>query len=386
MKILYHHRIASKDGQYVHVEEIINALKRQGHDVILVAPDVAQHSDFGSDGGWMSTLRSALPQFIAELLEFGYAFLAFFKLCIAIKKHRPDAMYERYNLFLPAGIWAKSLFRLPFVLEVNSPLYKERKKYGGLALGWLAKWSEHYTWRHADHVLPVTQVLANYIKQAGVPDERITVIPNGIDPSRFGTSVQQPREQRFLDKTVVGFVGFCREWHHLDKVLDLIAAQHNPNLMLLIIGDGPVINDLKSQALKLGMAENFYSTGLVERDQMPYWLAQIDIALQPAVTPWASPLKLLEYMASGKAIIAPNTPNIGELLEDGQNGLLFDEKTQNITLLQCVERLIQDPELTERLGKAARKTVVQRELTWDSNTTTITHLLSAQGARSSYVQ
>ena len=50
MKILYHHRIASKDGQYVHVESIINEFKKQGHDVVIVAPGVAENSDFGSDG------------------------------------------------------------------------------------------------------------------------------------------------------------------------------------------------------------------------------------------------------------------------------------------------------------------------------------------------
>ena len=62
MKILYHHRIASKDGQYVHVEEIIKAMRELGHDVIIVAPDVAEQSDFGSDGGWVDLLKAKLPK------------------------------------------------------------------------------------------------------------------------------------------------------------------------------------------------------------------------------------------------------------------------------------------------------------------------------------
>lgn len=386
MKILYHHRIASKDGQYVHVEEIINALTRQGHEVILVAPQIAQTADFGSDGGWMSKLRAMLPKGLSELMEFGYAFLAFFKLCMAIKRHQPDAIYERYNLFLPAGIWAKTLFRLPLVLEVNSPLYDERKKYGGIALEKFAKWTEYYAWRHADHVLPVTEVLAHYIEQAGVPRERITVVPNGIDPTRFGTHSPILRDAKFANKRVIGFVGFCREWHHLDQVLDLIAQQNNPDLMLLIIGDGPVIEALKQQAKQLNMEDNFHSTGLVERDEMPYWLAQFDIALQPAVTPWASPLKVLEYMVSGKAIIAPNTPNIRELLTDQHNALLFDDQCTEASLLACLETLIQSPQLMQQLGNAAQKTIEQRQLTWDSNAATIVHLLAAHAGKSSYAQ
>ena len=58
---------------------------------------------------------------------------------------------------------------------------------------------------------------------------------------------------------------------------------------------------------------------------MPSWLKSIDIALQPAVVPYASPLKLIEYLATGKSIIAPAQDNIKELLEDGENALLFDE-------------------------------------------------------------
>ena len=77
-----------------------------------------------------------------------------------------------------------------------------------------------------------------------------------------------------------------------------------------------MIGDLKAQAKALGFEAQFESTGLVPREQMPHWLDQIDIALQPAVTPWASPLKMIEYMAKGLAIVAPNSENIQELLKD----------------------------------------------------------------------
>ncbi len=180
MKILYHHRVASRDGQFVHIEAIISALRQQGHEVIIVAPPtIADATEFGDDGGWMSRLRHALPGFISELLEFGYSFYDFIKLCLAIRKHRPEAIYERYNLFLPSGVWAKQLFKLPLILEVNSPLYKERAAYGGISLSMLAKWSELYAWRNADHILPVTHVLAGYLYRAGVKQNNVTVIANG---------------------------------------------------------------------------------------------------------------------------------------------------------------------------------------------------------------
>ncbi|MCH2057592.1 MAG: glycosyltransferase family 4 protein [Thalassotalea sp.] len=365
MRVLYHHRIASKDGQYVHVEEIIKAMRELGHEVIVVGPAVAENSDFGSDSGWVDILKARLPQWFYEILEFSYSFYAFFKLTRAIIKHKPDAIYERCNLFLPAGIWAKKLFKLPLQLEVNSPLYLERKKYSGIALDKLAKWSEIYAWRNADRVLPVTEVLATYIRKEGVEERKIRIIPNGVDTRVFKPKQPTNRLARFQDKLVVGFVGFCREWHQLDEVLNLLAKSQRRDLVFLVVGDGPVIGDLKAQAKALGFEAQFESTGLVPRDQMPHWLDQIDIALQPAVTPWASPLKMIEYLAKGHAIVAPDSANILELLSE-ENSRLFKEGDMQGMISQ-IECLIDDESLREKLEKEALATIDHLQLSWQGN-------------------
>ncbi|MEX3074538.1 glycosyltransferase family 4 protein [Vibrio alginolyticus] len=375
MKILYHHRIASKDGQYVHVEEIINALENLGHEVIVVGPKVAEDSEFGSDGGWVSKIRKSLPTFCSELLEFSYSFYVFVKLLFVAIKVQPDAIYERYNLFLPSGIWVKKLLRLKLILEVNSPLYDERSQYGGITLKSLARWTEHYAWRNADHVCPVTHVLAGYISAAGVPTDRITVIPNGIDPKKFYPSEQNARDKKYQEKLIIGFVGFCREWHQLDKLLNLIAESNNKELMLLIVGDGPAAEPLIQQAKQLGLEERFQVTGLIARNDMPHWLDQMDIALQPAVTPWASPLKLIEYLAKGKAIVAPDTDNIRELLCDNRNALLYDmDKPDEI--LDCVKRILENDQLRVQLQREAIRTVEDKKLTWNNNAKRIVHIFS----------
>lgn len=374
MKILYHHRIASKDGQYVHIEEIINALRSLHHDVIVVAPELTKNAEFGNDGGWVSKLRANLPKQITELLEFFYSFIVFYKLCKAIIKHKPDMIYERYNLFLPAGIWAKKIFKLKLLLEVNSPLYYERNCYGGIALHRLAKWSEKYTWLNADHVLPVTEVLAGYIRKAGVSPTKITVLHNGIDVEHFYPASIDSRDLRFSNKLVIGFVGFCREWHKLDEVLDMIANENNPNLILLVVGDGPVINDLKAQAAMLNISDKLHTTGLVSRKDMPYWLDQIDVAIQPAVTPWCSPLKLIEYLGKGKAIVAPDSENIKELLEDKDNALLFDN-TDTLDMIVKIQTIIKDEKLRSHIQERAFETIKERNLTWKQNAKAICDII-----------
>ncbi|MDO6705895.1 glycosyltransferase family 4 protein [Photobacterium sp. 1_MG-2023] len=376
MKILYHHRVASKDGQFVHIDAIIHELKQLGHEVILVAPKISEKADFGADGGWVSKIRRLLPGFLCELLEFGYSAYDFIRLCHAIIRHRPDVIYERYNLLFISGILAKYMFRLPLSLEVNAPLYHERQSYGGIHLDWLARWSELFVWRNADHVLPVSHVLATDLHNAGVPDARISVIPNGVDTTQFYPDAATKRPE-FANHLIVGFAGFCREWHQLDQVLSLIVNANQqrppeqPPILFLIIGDGPVLEDLQQQAQSLHATDQIILAGLASRENMADWLSQIDIALQPAVTPWCSPLKLLEYLATGKAIVAPDSENIRELLTNDENALLFQEGNLN-EMLSKIEQLITDTSLRQRLSQNAAATIKDRHLTWQANAEKIT--------------
>ena len=374
MKILYHHRIASKDGQYVHIEEIIKAMKKQDHKIFMVAPSMGEEQDFGGDGGLVSLLKSKLPRWLYETIEFAYSFWALAKLSIAIIKHKPDVIYERYNLLNPSGIWAKKLFRLPLLLEINAPLLEERSKYDGLSLHRLARWSQEYTWRNADYVLPVTNVLAQHQRDIGIPEERIRVIPNGINKSEFiDKHPPNPLKIDVSDKIVVGFVGFCRDWHGLDKIVQLLAQPGNENLFFLLVGDGPAVAGIQKIAKESGIKEQLYVTGLVKREDMPAWLGPIDIALQPAVVDYASPLKMLEYMATGKAIVAPRQANIGELLTDRVNALLFDPNDQQ-TFVDACDKFIHDKTLREKLAAAAKETIYTRDLTWDGNAKVIVDL------------
>lgn len=376
MKILYHHRIRSKDGQYVHIEELTAALKRLGHEIVLIGPAAVEREQFGSDAGVVAWLKRYLPRVVYELLELAYALLDYRRLARAVRMHKPDCLYERYNLYLPSGVWARRRFGLPMLLEVNAPLYMERRKYDGISLDRLARWSERYTWRGADAVLPVTEVLAGEVRQAGIPEGRITVVPNGIDKERFSHAPSLEAAKAALglqNRLVLGFVGFMRDWHGLDRVIDLIAADTAGVRYLLLVGDGPARLSLERRAHELGVTARVRFTGIVERDRIADYIAAFDIALQPEVVAYASPLKLFEYLALGRAIVAPATPNIMEILTHEENALLFSPKASG-DFTGAVERLCQDRPLRMRLAEAARETIERRGLTWDNNARRVTEL------------
>jgi glycosyltransferase involved in cell wall biosynthesis len=378
MRILYHHRTASKDGQAVHIEEMVHALRERGHEVRVVAPAPARDEGMGGTVGWVQRLRQALPKAVYELLELGYSVVAYRRLARAAQEFQPDVIYERYNLFLLAAALLRRRTGIPLLLEVNAPLVDERLRFGGLGLPRLAAWAETLAWRSADAVLPVTAVLGERVCSRGVDRARIHVIPNGINEAHFQQAPTPAEAKRRLgwgdDELVLGFTGFVRDWHGVDTVVRWLASPAAPaQARLLMVGDGPARAELEALARELSLGDRVRFTGVVDRGAVPALVAAFDIALQPAVVAYASPLKLFEYLALGKAIVAPRRPNLLEVLDDGDNALLFDQDRPG-ALEQALQRLCADAALRERLAAGARATIGRRRLTWDGNAQRVTVL------------
>jgi glycosyltransferase involved in cell wall biosynthesis len=364
MKILYHHRIASKDGQFVHVEELTNAFIEQGHELRFVAPSLNENSDFGHDGGFVTKLKKLLPRSLYELLELSYSLWIFIKLVIAIKQFKPEFIYERYNLYQPAGIWASKLFNIPLILEVNAPLVYERKTYSGLSLVKFAKWIENYTWKNATHTLPVTDVLADHLRKVGVKEENITVIHNGVNQVFIDEMLAKPIDDN-KKEIVIGFTGFIHPWHGMDKAIRAIAEHKNLPLKLICVGDGNILPELKALAKELEIADKIEFAGLVTRDKVLDYVEQFDIALQPDVTAYASPLKMFEYMAVGSVISAPDCPNIREILSD-ETALFFEKGNQTSFIKQLVSA-IENIDNMKTVRLSVKESVYNKCFIWQEN-------------------
>lgn len=246
-------------------------------------------------------------------------------------------------------------------LEVNSPLAEERARFGGLRLHWLAAALERWTWRSASRVLPVTRVLGDMLVAGGVAPDRVRVVPNGIVLDRF------PERGPPEAGVTLGFVGFVRAWHGLDTVIDALAREPEAaSLRLVVVGDGPARAELEAQAERLGVADRVRFTGLVAQDRVADHVLGFDIALQPAVTAYASPLKIFDYMAAGCAIVAPDQPNIREVLTDERTALLFDPAVAT-GQWDAISRLLREPDLRSALGRNARARLIEADHTWAGN-------------------
>lgn len=369
MRFLYHHRIRSRDGQFVHVDEIVGALRRQGHEIIVVGPEIVDNATDYIGAGWVARFKKKAPAALYELVEFAYSFYDLFRLSLAIRRHRPDVIYERYNLFFLSGVWVKRWFRLPLLMEVNAPLARERAEYGGLSLQRFANWAEGYAWCNADRVFPVTHVLGRTLEEKGVSPDRIEVVTNGVRTEIFSGALK-----RHVDDSAdaggnvitVGFVGYLRGWHRLDRVISLLARKRNIHTRFVVVGDGPARAELEAQASESGVADRVRFVGVKGHDDLPQYVSCFDIALQPSVVDYASPLKLQEYMAMGCAIVAPDKENIREVLIDGENAILFDPADDD-SFEEAVQRLCSDDDLRSNTGQRAAQTILDKGLTWDRN-------------------
>ena len=377
-RILYHHRTQALDGQRVHIHEIQRALRAMGHEVVEVAPlpaTEAAGSDASRSGArrLIESVAERTPAGLYELAELAYNIPAYLRLAAEIRRSRPDFIYERYSLNTVAGVWASRRYGIPLLLEVNSPLADEKRRHGRLAFHNVARRIERYVVTQATRTLAVTGVLQRRLVAAtNIPDHHVLVVQNGVDPERFAAAERRRNEIRFRlgvgREVVVGAVGFFRDWHGIDRLVEAIHAERrlSRGVRLLLVGDGPALPGVRERARELGMADRVIFAGSVPHDEVPGLVAAMDVVMIPYVVDYASPLKLFEYMAAGKAIVAPQQLNVEEVLTHDIDALLF-APGDNAALRSALVQVVCGPELRGRLGRAARQTIDRRDFTWSGN-------------------
>jgi glycosyltransferase involved in cell wall biosynthesis len=284
--------------------------------------------------------------------------------------------YERYAFFSLAGVGLAKLFGLPVILEVNEVTGIERARKQILVA--LSSWFEKAIFCCADRVVTVSTFLRNQALARGAHPDRVCTIPNGIDPRRFtvqggGASIR--RQYGFEGKTVVGFVGWFDEWDRLDVLIEAVkqvSALH-PDVRLMLVGDGPVMDRIQKQASSPAANGCVILTGPVDRALVPAYMEAMDICVLPNSNPYGSPMVLIEFMAMGRAVIAPDLLPIRDVIQDGVNGCIV-QRASVAALREEISRLVADPDLRDRLGQAARRDVLTHR-TWSTAARRVTALV-----------
>ncbi len=385
LRILYHFRSRGTGAEAVHIAGIAGAFQRMGHEVLFESPTGANpletrgQSPFKSGrAGWISRLVDLCPGVLFELLEVAYNAVAARRIQHGFGEKKVDLFYERHAFFLWRTSVTARRHGVPMILEVNELVGDERIRAQPVLSG-LARWSDRIAFRNATLIAVVSPHLKRRIVAMGVPEEKIVIVPNAVDEPEYASSADgiQVRRQRGLeaDAILIGFVGWFVAWHQLDRLIECFAAvaKEFSTARLILVGDGELEASLRALSASLGIGDRVLFVGTVPHREIPELLAAMDVCVVPQSNPYRSPIKLFEYMATGKAVVAPRTEPIEMVARDGEHAVLFDPDCAD-DLTGALRRMLGDAPLREQLGRAAREHVLHHH-TWQRNAELMLDLL-----------
>jgi glycosyltransferase involved in cell wall biosynthesis len=387
----------------LHIYHTMRGLQRAGHDVTLLALQDRQvlctndlqifkidkrlASCYGQLGLSGTTLFKHFESGIRRLQAiFHFPYFALFdsyRLAEAsdINLKGYDILHERFNLLALGGAWASKKLGIPLVLEVNADLLEQRKFKGSPERGLrrlFAIWVTRFCFKTAVKIICISTDLKDHLhRQWNIEAHKLAVLPIAADVEAFKPNHNAERVKASLGLTtepVVIWVGGFFPWHDLDLLLESFyqVLQKQPRAKLVLVGDGQTRPVVAKKIMRLGLGHAVIMPGAIAHTSVPEMVSIAEVAVVPAAPVPANrggtgtPLKLLEYMAAGKAIVATALNQAAEVIQDGQNGLLVEAGNVN-GFAEAVLTLLNDPVKRDRLGQNARQHVVQK-YSWEEYT------------------
>jgi glycosyltransferase involved in cell wall biosynthesis len=392
LKILYHHRTQGKGAEGVHIREIIKAFRELGHVVFIVSPpgvDVERVNELVGRRdkkekrmalcNFWRIISRYTPQIIFEFMEIIYNFIAIRNISNIIRRENIELIYERNAFFCLAGTLSAKKFNIPIIIEVNEVSGIERIRDQILVS--VAQKIERDNLKNASAVIVVSEFLKKHIVSKGIDANNVHVLPNAVDDRTFDPNKIDCKYvvENFglQDVVVVGFIGGLVKWHNFEFLLQSfkeVLSITSHKIKLLIVGDGPLKNDLQILVGQLDLQDMVIFSGKVPHNEIPAFIKSMDICVVPHSNEYRSPIKMFEYMAMAKPVVAPRLEAIEEVITDRGNGLLFE--IGNIkSIVAVLIDLINDEKKRLTLGKNARESILSLH-TWKYNAQKTIELLN----------
>ncbi len=360
--------VPSPKGASTHILHNLRGLVNGQFDVHLLTPnDGLLPPEDTIEGARLTRVPQDLSQsFLERAIHFGKAVFAHLTL-----NPNYDVVHYR-NIWDGLAIGQnKKRFGYKTLFEVNGlPSIELKYHYPGIDATLLAKIKEQEiaTLHLSDAIICPSNVTRDYIASLGLDRKRVTVIPNGVSPSDFSPSPLPSREGRL---PVLLYIGSLADWQGLDVLIHALPRilEQQP-ILLRIVGRGRSRQRklLSKQIRKLGMEGSVGVQPAVPHHEVPALIADSDICIAPLglndrnVTQGACPIKVLEYMASSRPLVASNMPIVRELVREDVDALLFSPNDP-ADLAQQVLVLLNDMELSQRLSDSATERALTK-FTW----------------------
>ena len=360
--------VPSPKGASTHILHFLRGLVNGQFDVHLLTPnDGLLPPEDTLEGARLTRISQDLTQnFLARATHFGRSVLTHLTL-----NPNYDVVHFRNiwdGLFIAQN---KKRFGYKTLFEVNGlPSIELKYHYPGLDSGLLTKIKEQEiaTLHLSDAIICPSNVTRDYIASLGLSRSRVTVIPNGVSPSDFSASPLPGREGR---TPMLLYIGTLADWQGLEvviKALPKILEKQPVQLRIVGRGRSRQRKFLSKQIRKLGVEGSVLVESARPHHEIPTLIAESDICIAPLglndrnVTQGACPIKVLEYMASARPLIASNMPIVRELVREDMDALLFSPGDPE-DLARQVLTLLNDFELSQRLAISASERALTK-FTW----------------------
>lgn len=288
-----------------------------------------------------------------------------------ISREKPDILHAHSPcLWGLATLKVARRHGLPFVFEIrsfweDSAVDQGKTSYGSLRYR-LTRWLETHVVRQADAVVTIGERMKDELVGRGIDRRKIFVVPNGIDTSRFqqmAPDAQLVEELGLNDCVTLGYIGSLYPWEGVDELLRAMPtiveqlSGRAQRVKLLIVGGGEEENSLRQRIAELKLHDVVRILGRVPNESIERYYSLLDVLVYPRpktrLTELVTPLKPLEAMAMGKAVVASDVGGLRELIGD-DNGLFYRPGDPR-DLAECCVNLVADPNRRLNFGEKAKK-------------------------------
>jgi glycosyltransferase involved in cell wall biosynthesis len=295
------------------------------------------------------------------------------------REFEPDVIQAELLWTAPAALWLRRRLagKVPVVLMQENVEYQKFVRFGITSPFLQAiKWLEGWACRAADRVVTLSEVDRDFmIDLYGVPRDRFTLIPHGVDPDLFDYRPEGGRSARqalglAADVPVLTFVGkldYIPNVRAVEYIAERIAPAvwaHHPEARFVIIGQGKeaLTNLQRDGIIFTGFVDARARPELVEgaslRPNLSDYLSASDVVLVPLDSGSGTRLKIVEAASNARPVVSTHIGAEGQSFVDGEEILLTKEVDQ--AFVAAALRLLADPELGQRLGQAARAKVLEQ--------------------------
>jgi PEP-CTERM/exosortase A-associated glycosyltransferase len=379
------HSIPMHSGYTFRTRSILREQRRMGWETFhLTSPKHTAAGASEEDVDGLRFYRTAPPPGLLNRIpvvrELALMFALAQRLAEVAQLTRPDVLHAHSPVLnaLPA-LWVGRRLGIPVIYEVrafweDAAVDLGTSREGGLRYR-LSRALETFAFRRAGHVTTICAGLKQDIVARGIPERRVTIIPNAVDVEtfEFGQKPDEALRTRLglAGKTVIGFIGSFYAYEGLDLLLAALpqVTAQIPGARVLLVGGGPQERELKSLAAKLGIEDKVVFAGRVPHGEVQRYYSIVDVFAYPRksmrLTELVTPLKPLEAMAQGRLLVASDVGGHKELIRDGETGVLF-HAGDAVSLADAIVRLLGQRDRWPDLRRQGRH-FVEQERTWETS-------------------